>query len=182
MQISISSIKDRQGATLPFDFTMSPSEFYVTTAEGVQVMTPVRVDGKVTNTGESMLVKAKASGRITLHCSRCLQPVESDVEAEIEERYRRLGTGGPALDDEDELADEDDVGYYERDRIDLGEVVRENFALQIPMKSVCNDACRGLCPQCGINLNVESCSCRPDDTDPRLAVLREWQARHHSDK
>ena len=71
---------------------------------------------------------------------------------------------------------DDDVSYYLGDRIDLGEVVREHVALQLPMKPVCRDDCRGLCPQCGANWNEGTCDCRPDDMDPRLAVLRSWKA------
>lgn len=179
MQISISSIKDQQGSALPFDFSISEADF-PPLGDDIRLLSAVRVHGKVLNTGESMLVRAQAEGRLELQCSRCLQPVQIDVDAVIEERYRRLGADGLAEHEADALADEEDVGYYERDRIDVGEVVRENFALQIPMKPVCSDGCRGLCPQCGVNFNVETCDCSQDETDPRLAVLREWQARHGS--
>lgn len=177
MQISISSIKDRQGATLPFDFELTEADFDAGKLGEVKLITPVSVAGSVTNTGESMLVRARARGRLALRCSRCLQPAEIDIDANIDERYRPAGDV-EVSEDGNGLADDDDVGYYERDRIEMGEIVRENFALQIPMKSVCNEECRGLCPQCGVNFNEETCSCSQDELDPRLAVLREWQDRH----
>src|SRR5690625_1484022 len=176
MQISISSIKGQQGLALPFDFSISKAELGPMAAEAV-LLEPVVVQGTVTNTGSFMLVRAKAKARVELPCSRCLQPFQVDVDADIEERFRPREDESMS-DAEDGLAEEEDVGYYERDRIDIGEVVRENFALEIPMKPVCNEACQGLCPQCGINLNEDTCTCSPDDTDPRLAVLREWKARH----
>lgn len=178
MQISISTIKDQQGMSLPFKFTIAPSDFD-TLGEEVSLPEPVHVQGTVTNTGSSMLLRARASALVELQCSRCLQDVRTPVEAVVEERFRAEEAEAATFEDE-ELADDDDVGYYERDRIEVGEVVRENFVLQIPMKPVCDDACQGLCPQCGINFNVDSCSCTRDDTDPRLAVLREWQERHGS--
>lgn len=159
---------------MPFEFEIEPDEFG-SIAPGAELTEAVHVQGSVTNTGYSMLVRGRAEADVRLQCSRCLHTVDTRVEAQIEERYRRAGAEVDVGDDP--LAEDDDVGYYERDRIDVGEVVRENFALQIPMKPVCDDDCRGLCPQCGINLNVDSCSCRQDDTDPRLAVLREWKAR-----
>lgn len=174
MQISITSIKDRQGAALPFEFQIAPQQFGPL-PPGVELVQAVDVRGSVTNTGSSMLVRATAVADVRLECSRCLRDVDARVKAQIEERYRRAGAEDSF--EEDPLAEEDDVGYYERDRIDVGEVVRENFALEIPMKPVCDDGCKGLCPLCGIDLNVDSCSCRHDDTDPRLAVLREWKAR-----
>ena len=51
--------------------------------------------------------------------------------------------------------------------------MREQFYLALPMKPLCRDACKGLCPHCGTNLNASSCDCAPAWQDPRLAALRE---------
>ena len=53
-------------------------------------------------------------------------------------------------------------------------MLREQFYLAMPMKPLCRPDCRGLCPECGTNLNVTTCSCEPRWTDPRLTGLREW--------
>lgn len=173
MQISISSIRDRHGAALPFEFSVPPASLHEMPGDG-RALTELHVRGNVTNTGESMLVKADVNGEFELTCSRCLQPATVAVDVSIRERFRREGPDGPPEADGDE--DEDDVSYYKGDRIDLGEVVREHVALQLPMKPVCRDDCRGLCVQCGTNLNTDRCDCRYDDVDPRLAVLRALQA------
>jgi len=69
---------------------------------------------------------------------------------------------------------EDDLetSYYSDDQIDLGELMREQFYLALPMKPLCRDDCRGLCPQCGTNLNAGTCDCSPVWEDPRLAALK----------
>jgi len=176
VQISISSIRDRHGAALPFEFSLPPESLNELPGD-VRALADLEVRGEVTNTGESMLVRAEVRGRFATTCSRCLQEAETAVDFTIRERFRRHD--GQRSDAQDPLAgdeQDDDVSYYLGDRIDLGEVVREHVALQLPMKPVCRDDCRGLCPQCGANWNEGTCDCRPDDVDPRLAVLRSWKA------
>ena len=69
---------------------------------------------------------------------------------------------------------EDDLttAFYAEDQIDLGQLVMEQFHLALPMKPLCSEACRGLCPQCGTNLNTGSCECDSRWEDPRLAALK----------
>ena len=69
---------------------------------------------------------------------------------------------------------EDDLGtsYYRNDEIDLNELLREQFYLVLPMKPLCQENCRGLCSQCGTNLNTDTCECAPVWEDPRLSVLK----------
>ncbi len=75
--------------------------------------------------------------------------------------------------DEHEIQ-EDDLGtaFYRDETIDLGELVREQLYLALPMKPLCSDSCRGLCPHCGTNLNRGACDCRTEWRDPRFEKLR----------
>ena len=70
---------------------------------------------------------------------------------------------------------EDDLttAFYENETIDLGQLMREQFYLALPMKPLCREDCQGLCPQCGTNLNRGTCTCRDNWIDPRLAALKE---------
>ena len=70
--------------------------------------------------------------------------------------------------------EEDDLGvsYYKDETIDLGEVVREQFYLALPMKPLCRETCKGLCPVCGANRNRETCTCETTWVDPRLEALK----------
>ncbi|MCA9680433.1 MAG: DUF177 domain-containing protein, partial [Myxococcales bacterium] len=81
---------------------------------------------------------------------------------------------GAAADDEDaglELAAEDlDVFAYDGESVDLEPIVREQLVLAVPYAPLCKEDCRGLCPQCGIDRNVETCTCQPPG-DPRFAAL-----------
>ncbi len=70
------------------------------------------------------------------------------------------------------IDDEADLAYYTGDEIDIADLVRESLILAEPLKSVCSETCRGLCPHCGINLNTAQCDCQGKLIDPRLAVLQ----------
>jgi uncharacterized protein len=78
----------------------------------------------------------------------------------------------PAQEKEDE--EDANFSFYKGAEIDLGEILREHLALEIPIRYLCSESCKGLCPQCGQNLNSAACSCVPIKGDPRLAVLKEF--------
>jgi uncharacterized protein len=69
---------------------------------------------------------------------------------------------------------EDDLttAFYSDDQIDLGELIAEQLQLAMPMKPLCSEGCKGLCAQCGTNLNAGACNCSQEWTDPRLAALK----------
>ena len=72
-----------------------------------------------------------------------------------------------------ELSEEDmSVDFIMGDEIDLDEVVREQIYFSLPMKSLCREDCRGLCPVCGINLNKEECKCRREIGHPGFSELK----------
>ena len=82
---------------------------------------------------------------------------------------------GAPQDDETRLNRGDlEVRFYEEPHVDLAELAGEQFGLVVPMKPLCADSCRGMCPRCGVNLNQGTCSC-PPETDDRLAALQDWR-------
>lgn len=108
-------------------------------------------------------------------CSRCLSDTRIAVDRTLDLRFRHAAE---APTEEDlELDEEDlDVEYYAGDEIDLRAVLAEQVTLGLPMKVLCDEDCRGLCPQCGTDLNREPCDCQPP-TDPRLADLADLRDR-----
>ena len=72
----------------------------------------------------------------------------------------------------DERGDDLEFSVYDGDEVDLTPLVQEQVLLALPTRPLCKEDCRGLCPQCGINLNEHQCDCRSDQLEPRLAVLR----------
>jgi uncharacterized protein len=70
-------------------------------------------------------------------------------------------------------AEDMDVSVFEGETLDLAEVVREQILLFLPEQVFCSGDCRGLCPKCGIDLNLKSCDCPQLEIDPRWAGLKD---------
>lgn len=114
----------------------------------------------------------KFGTRVEVSCARCLEPVGHDIARDFDLLYRPLGADRRA--DEVSITEaETEIGYYQGDGLLLEDVLREQLLLAVPIKSVCDDACKGLCPKCGKNLNQESCDCVHGMEDPRWAALSE---------
>jgi DUF177 domain-containing protein len=122
---------------------------------------------------QSIHVRGRLSARLELECGRCLEAFPFTVDQELDLFY--LPRGADEEDEEEdevELADRDMVvAYYQGERLDLGEMIREQFFLGIPMKRVCREHCAGLCPTCGANRNARPCACPPVEGGTRLADL-----------
>ena len=109
---------------------------------------------------------------LELTCSRCLEPYRLPAVGGIRPAVS-AGVSAVSAETEHEMEEDDlETSYYRDDQIDLNELLREQFYLALPMKPLCREDCRGLCPQCGTNLNTGTCGCAPAWDDPRLAALK----------
>lgn len=114
---------------------------------------------------------------VTLTCSRCLAVYDIVLNSVFTVFYRK-GTGNTVAFDEDEteLHEKDLVSAeYSGDSIDLTHEIEEQLAMEIPLKPLCANACRGLCHVCGIDLNSDSCSCTLDAPLSAFAVLKNFK-------
>jgi uncharacterized protein len=134
---------------------------------------PLQGKVKFLRTGMGILVTGHLQTAVSLPCRRCLTPVIVPVALDLEEEFRPsidLITGQALpMEGDDEEATRTDVHHI----LDLTEVVRQNLLLTVPMSALCSPQCRGLCPDCGANLNEGSCGCQREEGDPRLAALRD---------
>ena len=117
-------------------------------------------------------VRGHLGARLDLACNRCLAAFPFLVQQDLELFYLPHKNEDEEEEDEVRLSDRDMVvAYYSDDRLDLGEMVREQFFLAAPLKRLCREDCLGLCPACGANRNTVRCACPPQAPDPRLAPL-----------
>jgi uncharacterized protein len=80
--------------------------------------------------------------------------------------------------EEIELKYEDmEVAFYDGESLDVDLMTLEQIELALPMKFICDEGCKGLCPNCGADLNQGACACKLDTSDTRLAVLREFRSK-----
>ncbi len=113
-------------------------------------------------------------GWVEVACSRCVGPVRVPVDERLNVTYLRANEAPAGGEEEEvELGEDDlDVYTYEEDVVDLEPLLREQLILALPYAPLCKPDCKGLCSQCGADLNETTCSCDRDATDPRLAALK----------
>lgn len=120
---------------------------------------------------QDVLIRGSLHARAPQVCSRCLESFPVVVKTEVDARFapRPRGERGEEL----ELSTSDlDVDFYADDLVDLGRLIETETALGLPMKPLCREECRGLCPLCGGNRNVKPCACEVKLRDHRLVVLQ----------
>jgi uncharacterized protein len=155
-----------QGSREHVQRTFQPSAFDPQDQE-YRIAGPVDLSMDVQKlSGNAFGVVGHVRTKLELVCSRCLEPFQVPVDAAFELRYvpQTENTG----DGESEIAEDDlTTAYYRDGLLDIADLLREQFQLALPMKPLCSEACRGLCPECGVNLNRSDCGCAPTLRDPQ---------------
>jgi len=140
--------------------------------DAFRVVAPVELAFDIFKDNAQFRLVGSVSTTLELPCSRCLEPFALPVASSFDLRYQphteNTGEGEREV-EEDDLT----TAFYENDTIDLGQLMREQFFLALPMKPLCREDCQGLCHDCGTNLNRGTCSCQRAWEDPRFAALKE---------
>jgi uncharacterized protein len=137
-----------------------------------RVASPVELAFDIHKDKDKFRLVGRVRAELEQTCSRCVEPYRFPVDAEFDQRYLPASDASTTADTEVEQ-DDLETSYYENDQIDLSELMREQFYLALPMKPLCREDCKGLCAQCGTNLNTGTCDCAPVWEDPRLAALKQ---------
>lgn len=162
MLIRVSEIPDDGIQIEGVDCLPQPFDDPAWVLEGLSLQ--VRKDGDV------VLVRGALAVRVPLTCGRCLEPFQLRVAPAVDTRFVPSPRGRA---EERELeADELETDVYEHDLLDIGALVVTEATLGVPMKPLCREGCRGLCPVCGGNRNLSPCACEARMPDPRWAPLR----------
>ena len=183
MRVNIDEIKE-SGLRRAWDVTREQlDEMVAGDPAGYRARGPAHVETRLEKLERRVRVEATAKAELQAACGRCLVPVKLDVPVEFEltlvpaDEYddaagtekdgNKSATGGSF----DLGAAEEDT--YSGKVIDLDPIVREQVLLALPQYPVCTDACKGLCPVCGANLNDRECGCDRHVPDPRWAGLKD---------
>lgn len=159
MKIDITPLFQRNGAVLPLEFTEweDGNSDYLGVVEFVE---PVKIEGTLKNENEVFVLEAKGGTEVLLWCDRCLAPVRKEFCFEIKERFAHTGS------------ENEETETFSGDQIDLADFVKRGIMEVLPMKVVCREDCKGLCPVCGKDLNKGDCDCDTTYRDPRFESLR----------
>ena len=164
MYINVEKLKNCPGSSQSISLTekiVAEDHGY----QGVSFIEPIVFQGLVKNEKTFLSVTGHLSVMLEVLCSRCLTPFSYGVETDFSEEY--TNQEGTAAADED-----DEIHFFQGDGLDITEDVLRQIFLQLPMKFVCREDCRGFCPHCGINLNIGTCRCADDQIDPRWEKLK----------
>jgi uncharacterized protein len=139
--------------------------------DGFKVVGPIVGHARMRRTNQGLLVDGWVDLTLQLSCTRCLKDFEQPMHVPFEELFYPTvdvltGMPVPALDEEEFFPLDD------HHQLDLTEAVRQNVLTALPMVTVCQENCQGLCPQCGKDLNLGPCECKPE-VDSRLSVLEQ---------
>ena len=151
----------------PFERAYPPESF--PPEDDFRVIEPARLAMTLHKDDARVRLEGTIATRLELTCSRCLESYTVPVQSTVDLRYLPQSLAGHREEDPD---DDPSTTFYSDDQIDLGQMVREQCYLAIPMKPLCRPDCQGLCATCGTNLNTERCQCNPQWLDPRLAALQ----------
>ena len=160
MRLNVSMALANPGQSYPFeaDIQIPPMEV---------LDDPVSFDhvhgtGEFMGSGNAVTVRAHIEGKVTSRCALCLEPVTQDISCEADALFT---PGAKEGDDEYPLE-----GY----QVDLMPYAREALLLELPMRFLCSEDCKGLCPICGVNRNTTRCSCQEREGKPNpFAALSE---------
>ena len=142
--------------------------------DDVTELGPVRWTGRVSKAEledeDGFYLTARLAYEQTLACQRCLEPVRQPVAAELR---LILVRDAPQAMEGDQQLDEEDLGivHVDGDEVDTRPLLLEQMQLAVPMRPLCREGCKGLCPRCGLDLNTGQCTCEDDWVDPRWAAL-----------
>jgi uncharacterized protein len=156
-QLDVAGLLRGEERELSFDVLLTPE----LDVEGITVDTPTRMKGKAVNLSGYMELDAELTVEYHTHCSRCLTPVtrvmNHRITAPIAETLENM--------------DNEEYIIPEAGKIDLAELARETFFLNVPMSHLCREDCLGLCPKCGADKNKKDCGCTLQEKDPRWKAL-----------
>lgn len=175
MKISVSKIPEG-GMNLRFEKDWKWFQDFLSEAEPSEfVLDRIAVAYTVRRMKETVFIEGSAATTVEAPCSRCLTMATLPVSSSFKYTF----SPPPVRPQEEwELSAEDlDFAYYEEDTIDLDTLIFEQIILQVPVKPLCTETCKGLCPHCGINMNMAGCRCQTKSFDERLAALKQFKVQ-----
>jgi uncharacterized protein len=170
------SVKEMEVRKLPFEQVWQPGEIDFSDSGTTQTapLTATGVAELLAHTGGEIRVKGRVKTVMEAECDRCLGRATFPIDAPFDLFYRPAET---AATEEEEVAideGEAEMGFYEMPGLELEEILREQVLLQLPMQRVCSEACKGICPVCGLNRNESECRCETRAADDRWSALKDF--------
>ena len=175
MRIRIDDIKD-EGLSLEYaeESAAFPALAGISDAGDCEIIAPVKTSLRAFPVRDMIEVEGKVETTLRQSCGRCLEEYEENLSASFALTYtRHLPEVSDDSEDEVEIsAEEMGLILFEGEEIDLRDAVQEQVLMALPIRPLCRQECKGLCPQCGANLNEGDCGCGSPDLNIKFAALK----------
>lgn len=132
------------------------------------IIGPIKFKGKIFKVDVERLIHLDIFYKYKTKCARCLQSTTKEIGTSLDAKLEDYN--GKYNDDYEEL---EEIVYYD-DLLDLKYYIYNEVISSLPIRTLCNKECKGLCPKCGADLNTESCDCILEEIDPRLEKLKDF--------
>lgn len=176
LNIEIHQLPD-QGITITED--REATSFHelvkVMNRDKVEFTSPIGIDLWIAAEKDMIRVKGRVAFTLRMVCSRCASVLDGNLDRSFTLRYSRQipkDVHDPGQEGIELTAEQIGLAYYEGDRIDLKDAIQEQVILALPFKPVCREDCKGLCPQCGVDRNQETCKCDQQKPSGPFDVLK----------
>ncbi len=176
MEILIEQIKEDG---LAFKFEKSVETFPVLAemvANGeAKFSVPIRTALRALRIGDMIEIEGDIEASVYLPCSRCLQPFETPLKSNFAFTYmRRVADeiGDCELEEIELNAEDMGIVYFQGEKINLKDIIQEQVVMAFPLKALCIQDCKGLCPKCGADLNKDPCDCDCRSSPGKFAILK----------
>ncbi|MFQ9510210.1 MAG: YceD family protein [Lachnospiraceae bacterium] len=167
MQIDLSELFTCDGKSKDYQLPFTKDVFYCQ-AGNYPIIRKSPVDLSITHeANRKMLLKGSVNVTLQIPCDRCLESVEYPIRINFDKKMDLNAT------DQDRLEELDEQPFINGFNLDIDELVCGELIVNMPMKVLCNENCKGICKRCGANLNHETCHCDVTELDPRMSVIRD---------
>jgi uncharacterized protein len=169
-------VENLTAAASPFEHTYRAEEVELED-EGARLLTDATVRGGASRKGEEVRLRGEITTEVELLCDRCLAPARTPLAVEFDTSFIPREVEAAKAENVELAPDDLILSAYDGEAIDLDELVREQILLALPLRHLCKEDCKGLCPKCGTDLNAGHCSCEQGETDPRWSALADLKSR-----
>jgi uncharacterized protein len=170
MKLDLNEVVSHLGKHVSYEINEPPIE---DAESGLKCVEPIVGKATFSNTGRHVVVRGEFRTTVEIECARCLGSYRVPIQSPIEESFQIPGHIPDMAEEQEEeqIEDEESELLFQENMLDLTELLRQNILLALPIKPICSDECKGLCPTCGRNLNEGPCGCPQDTSGSAFAGL-----------
>ncbi|MGE5371008.1 MAG: YceD family protein [Solirubrobacterales bacterium] len=165
LQLDLSWLKLHPKETQKFHLSESADKLGLS-FEGFRFVDDVDCDLTVTNTGKLLVSEGTLAVTVEAGCARCLKPVREAFSIPFSVEFC-------AEENRPDFEGEESFVYFTEPQINMADIISETVLVNLPLRFLCQDDCRGLCAACGADLNIGECGCVKDEIDPRWEALKQ---------